>query len=275
MAGILGILVAIGVVGFFYFVWSPFTADAPKAEASTEELGKETKKVLQSLRKEEQNVFKVLDENLQKISQLKGQVSQVSNEPTKSLDEAVTQMEEVTKVFEDKAKHKEEVRREILQKVGKLYDLRNNAQNELAKLKERQNHLNLEKANIRDADPENVRIRTKGIEQRIEFVQHQVNIWNNFMGTYELMDKEINAVNQRVDRFLVIIDESALVYREALNLLTLQRDVRQAFALLNEDMPEMERLSTEMEQSWGNLDILVESMLSVAETPQPVQSGSQ
>lgn len=239
--------------------------------SSPQQLAMETKQVVRDIRNEEQNVFNILHDNLQKINQLKGQAG---NDPAKSLNEAVTQLEEVTAVFEDKAKHKEEVRKEILQKVGKLHDLRSRAQNELAKLQEKRSGFQQEiaKANVEGGN--HAEVKKKALNQAIRYVDEQIRIWNKFIETYTEMEIQINAINQRVDQFLAIIEASAIVYREALNLLTLQRDVRQAFSLLSEDVPEMERLSQEMEESWKTLDKQVQELLSISESSPSVPTGS-
>jgi chromosome segregation ATPase len=123
--------------------------------SSPQQLAMETKQVVRDIRNEEQNVFNILHDNVQKINQLKGQAG---NDPAKSLNEAVTQLEEVTAVFEDKAAHKEEVRKEILQKVEKLHDLKSRAQDELAKLQEKRSGFqDMEQVHrhlYRDGDPD-------------------------------------------------------------------------------------------------------------------------
>jgi chromosome segregation ATPase len=130
--------------------------------SSPQQLAMETKQVVRDIRNEEQNVFNILHDNVQKINQLKGQAD---NDPTKSLNEAVTQLEEVTAVSEDKAAHKEEVRKEILQKVGKLHDLKSRAQDELAKLQEKRSGFQQEiaKANVEGGN--HAEVKKKALDQ--------------------------------------------------------------------------------------------------------------
>ena len=72
------------------------------------------------------------------------------------------------------------------------------------------------------------------------------------------------AVQRRVDSFLSIIESSAILFREGLNLLKLQRDIDDALSLFTQDMPRMEQLSRDMEQSWSHLDMLVNTLTSMS-----------
>jgi chromosome segregation ATPase len=243
---------------------------------SPRQLATETDQVLDAIRKEEENIFKVLDDNIKKVQKIAQLEGNAGNDPAKSLNESVTQLEEVTKVFEDKAAHKEEVRKEILQKVSKLQDLRSRAQDEMAKLEQKKRDYNHEIATIELGSDDNKAVKKEAFQQAVSYVDKQIDIWNKFMKTYSDVETRINDVNKRVDRFLAIIEASAIIYREALNLITLQRDVQEAFSLLNEDMPEMQRLSEEMVKSWEYLDYQVEVLLSISEPlpPAPAPTGS-
>ena len=52
--------------------------------------------------------------------------------------------------------------------------------------------------------------------------------------------------------------------REGLNLLKLQRDINDALSLFTQDLPRMEQLSRDMEQSWSHLDTLVNTLTSMS-----------
>ncbi len=70
----------------------------------------------------------------------------------------------------------------------------------------------------------------------------------------------MTAIENKIDSFLSMIDSTALVFKEGLNLLQLQQSISEALALFTNDLPQMERLTDEMRQSWEHLDYLVESL---------------
>jgi 5'-deoxynucleotidase YfbR-like HD superfamily hydrolase len=97
-------------------------------------------------------------------------------------------------------------------------------------------------------------------DQQREFLQ----LWSEFYSTEQQIRSETAAVQQRIDSFLSVIESSAILFREGLNLLKLQRDINDALSLFTEDMPQMEQLSKDMEQSWSHLDMLVNTLTSMS-----------
>jgi len=71
-------------------------------------------------------------------------------------------------------------------------------------------------------------------------------------------------VQKVTNSFLSVIDSSAILFREGLNLLVLQRDINEALSLFTRDLPKMEQLTTDMQKSWVHLDSLVENLTSVS-----------
>ena len=92
----------------------------------------------------------------------------------------------------------------------------------------------------------------------------QLQLWNEFHKTEQSIRAETLVVQQRIDSFLSVIESSAILFREGLNLLKLQRDINDALSLFTQDMPKMEQLMRDMEQSWGHLDTLVNTLTSMS-----------
>ena len=106
--------------------------------------------------------------------------------------------------------------------------------------------------------------RKEALTQAIEYVDMQLQLWNEFHSLEQEIRSETVAVQRRVDSFLSIIESSAILFREGLNLLKLQRDIDDALSLFTQDMPRMEQLSRDMEQSWSHLDMLVNTLTSMS-----------
>lgn len=92
----------------------------------------------------------------------------------------------------------------------------------------------------------------------------QLQLWSEFYSTEKQIRDETVVVQLRIDSFLSVIESSAILFREGLNLLKLQRDINDALSLFTQDLPRMEQLSRDMEQSWSHLDMLVNTLTSMS-----------
>jgi hypothetical protein len=97
----------------------------------------------------------------------------------------------------------------------------------------------------------------------MKYVDMQLQLWSEFYKTEQQIREETIVVQRRIDSFLSVIESSAILFREGLNLLKLQRDIDDALSLFTQDLPRMEQLSRDMEQSWSHLDMLVNTLTSM------------
>lgn len=115
-----------------------------------------------------------------------------------------------------------------------------------------------------DPNPEIVRTRKAALTQATKYIDMQLQLWSEFSNTENQIKNETAVVQQRIDSFLSVIESSAILFREGLNLLKLQRDINNALSLFTQDLPQMEQLSRDMEQSWSHLDMLVNTLTSMS-----------
>jgi len=109
-----------------------------------------------------------------------------------------------------------------------------------------------------------VRTRKAALTQAIKYIDMQLQLWSEFYSTEKQIRDETVVVQLRIDSFLSVIESSAILFREGLNLLKLQRDINDALSLFTQDLPRMEQLSRDMEQSWSHLDMLVNTLTSMS-----------
>jgi len=117
---------------------------------------------------------------------------------------------------------------------------------------------------VQDPNPQIVRTRTEAFQQAIKYIDQQILLWQNFLAIENDIANQMNVINASLSSFLSVIDSSAILYREALNLLTLQKNLNDALSLFTQDLPEINTLTTQMEKSWSNLDFLVTSLVNVS-----------
>jgi hypothetical protein len=118
-------------------------------------------------------------------------------------------------------------------------------------------------ASLNNSNPEIMRTRKKALTQSINYVDMQIILWNQFYTIENEISGEMSNIQERIDSFLSMIESSAILFREGLNLIKLQRDINEALALFNNDIPKMEQLTKDMEASWDNLDYLVDTLISI------------
>jgi len=151
-----------------------------------------------------------------------------------------------------------------LKKITAIEELQENVQDETARLNELRNSYATMLKTFTDPDPEIVRTRKAALTQTIKYIDMQLQLWNEFHGTEQQIQDETMAVQQRIDSFLSVIESTAILFREGLNLLVLQRDINDALSLFTQDLPRMEQLSRDMELSWSHLDTLVNTLTSMS-----------
>jgi hypothetical protein len=125
--------------------------------------------------------------------------------------------------------------------------------------------------NTQDKNPEIVKSRTVALKQAITYIDRQILLWQNFLAIENDIANQMNVINASLSSFLSVIDSSALVYREGLNLLTLQKNLNDALSLFTQDLPEIKQLTKSMEQSWSSLDYLVTSLTNISNIEIPKQ----
>ena len=236
-----------------------------EVKAAPQELATATQKIVDEVKDQDSSVFEEIQRNVDMVSRLKQDI-ETSRETSKQklLNKVIKELEKVTLSYEDLAGRRESVRKTLLSKITALEKLQEKVGEETTRLKEQRNDYTTMLRTLNDPNPEIMRTRKEALTQAIEYVDMQLQLWNEFHGLEQEIRSETVAVQRRVDSFLSIIESSAILFREGLNLLKLQRDIDDALSLFTQDMPRMEQLSRDMEQSWSHLDMLVNTLTSMS-----------
>lgn len=256
------------------------TSAVKTASASPRVLAENTKDIVQDITTDERDIFSVMVDNFEKVRRLQATVS-TNDDPSDMADDVVLQLEGVAKSFEDVSKKRDQTRKEFLKKVSELPKLMERAEEEIGTLKVRKAEYEQKLAGIDATASESQKARQVSITQAIKYVTRQIAIWEQFTGTQAAIQAQVDTVGTRIDAFMDIIEGNAIVYREAVNLLKLQRDIREALSVVTEGIPEIERLSQEMQDSWETLNSLVDELLAHSSasaeesTPNPTPTQQQ
>ena len=235
-----------------------------EAHASPQDLATTTQNIVNEVKEQDNYVFDEIQQNIDMVTRLKSDIQTADEANTqKLLNHVIDELEKITISYENLSERREEIRRNLLAKVTALEELQETVQTEVTRLNERRNTYSTMLKTFNDPDPEIVRTRKAALTQAIRYIDMQLQLWNEFYGTEQQIRSETAVVQQRIDSFLSVIESTAILFREGLNLLKLQRDINDAISLFTQDLPRMEQLSRDMEQSWTHLDTLVNTLTSM------------
>jgi len=236
-----------------------------EVKAAPQELATATQKIVNEVKEQDNSVFEEIQKNIDMVNELKSDIeNSKESDKQKLLNNVVNDLEKVTESYEDLSGKREEIRKTLLRKIEAIEDLQGRVQKETARLNELRNDYSTTLKTFNDPDPEIVRTRKAALTQTIQYVDMQLQLWSEFYSTEKQIRSETAVVQQRIDSFLSVIESSAMLFREGLNLLKLQRDINDALSLFTQDLPKMEQLSRDMEQSWSHLDTLVNTLTSMS-----------
>lgn len=245
---------------------------AAKAHALPVTLAEETQKVVRDMKGTEDQVFLTLQTNLTNVQALSKRLREEPDNPQLRKD-IITVLEEATKSFNDLSNNKDDFRQELQKKLERLKDLQGRADQAVRDLQQRRAKFSQEDTSG-STDPIVISARRQAFQQAQRYVDDQINIWNQFIQTHTSIQTELGTINQRIEAFLSMIDATAVVYSEALNLVKLQQDVRWALSLFTQDLPQMTTLTESMRSSWGTIDSLVQALVNLSE-PASAEANNQ
>jgi len=251
-------------------------------------LAAETQKTVQQVEADTDDVFAEIQHNIDLVTALKAKVSdaKVQGQPLSldvvikdirvvsksynklsgqhdgigqplSLDVVIKDIRVVSKSYNKLSGQHDSIRRGLLRKIANIEDMQTRVDTEIETLNQRRADYSEQLRAVSDQNPDIVRTRQESLTQAIRYVEAQVFLWTEFNAIEADIIAEMGNVQKSIDSFLSVIDSSAILFREGLNLLVLQRDINEAMSLFTRDLPRMEQLTRDMEKSWANLDYLI------------------
>lgn len=228
-------------------------------------LAAETQKTVQQVAADTDDVFADIQKNIDLVTALKVKVQDARIQGVSlSLDEVIKDIRTVSKSYDKLSGQHDNIREGLLRKIANIEDMQERVETEIDTLKERRADYIEQLRMVSDPNPDIVRTRQKSLAQAIRYVEAQVILWSEFNAIEADIIAEMGNVQKSIDSFLSVIDSSAILFREGLNLLVLQRDINEALSLFTRDLPRMEQLTRDMEKSWANLDYLIDTLTSIS-----------
>ncbi|MBI2831678.1 MAG: hypothetical protein HYX79_05425 [Chloroflexi bacterium] len=247
------------------------TIGCSPVQAMPQDLATATQKIVNQVKEQDNSVFEEIQQNIDMVNKLRADIetSKESNKQ-KLLNNVVKELEKVTISYENLSGRRVDIRKNLLKKITSIEELQKKVQKETARPNELKNSYSNTLRTFSDPEPEIVRTRKAALTQAIKYIDMQLQLWSGFNSTEQQIRQETVVVQKRIDSFLSVIESSAILFREGLNLLKLQRDINDALSLFTQDLPRMEQLSRDMEQSWSHLDMLVNTLTSMSIKISPV-----
>ena len=225
-----------------------------------------TQDIVTWLKDESTSTYDKIQANINKVTMLKTQLETLRTEGKPAdLNAIIKDIEAVTRSYESLASQRDDIRNTLLGKIDKIQDMMNRVDDEINKLYEKKADY---EARIREpsSNEEILRTRQKALTKAITYVDKEISLWQQFKSIEQDINNELLGIQKTLDEFLSVIESSAILFREGLTLLELQRDINNALSLFTVDVPQMKQLSMDMENSWDTLDFLVNSLTSLSVT---------
>jgi len=228
-------------------------------------LAAETQDTVVEVKTDSASVYAEIQANINLTLELKNKVQQAQLAGTPmTIDQIISDVTKITESYEKLSGQHQAITQSILQKIKTINDMEQQVNEAITDLQTRKTDYQNQLLNLHDPNPEIVKSRTTALQQAIKYTDSQILLWQNFLAIENEIAGQMNTINNSINSFLSVIDSSALVYREGLNLLTLQKNFNDALSLFNQDLPEITSLTAQMENAWSNLDFLVTSLTNTS-----------
>ena len=206
-------------------------------------------------------VFKQIERNLKALDEIINLVEN-AKDINAVIDDVIERLEEITVSYEKIARMRPQIEEDLRKQIGKLREMLRRSRNEIENLKREKMELQSKLNNVgMITDPDIRTIKRKSLEARIKLKEKQIQIWQGFLEIQENIRKAVEQADRTITKFLIVLEENGKVYREALNVVKLQRDIqRAAESMVN--IAEIGRLTDAMISSWQDFQHLIE-MLTV------------
>jgi hypothetical protein len=253
------LVIVISLLILFTFIGSCDSTLIPKA------LANDTQDIVNDAKTDSTNVFSEIQHNIDLVKSLKDKVSK-SNLNTKPLtvDDVIQDIQTISDSYNKLSGRHESIRKGLLGKINTIEDMKKQVSNEISDLRKRKTDYTTQLNQVKDPNPDIVTTRKQALNQAIKYVDAQIKLWLDFNIVEGSISTQMVTVEKTVDSFLSVVDSSAILFKEALNLLKLQKDINDAVSIITKDVPAMEQLTNDMVKSWSNLDNLVNSLTTIS-----------
>ena len=236
------------------------------ADLTPKALAASSSAVAEDVKADSSDIFAEIQYNIDLVSELKTQIqNDQMNGKSPSLKAVIQDIGVIANSYSNLASQRDDIRKSLLKKVANLERMKATVDAEIKALQERKVGY-LEQIRLLDTTSQEIyRTRQKALSQASTYVDKQIALWERFNEIQKGIIIETSDISNKIDLFLSMIESSSILFNEALNLLQLQADIKEAIKLFSSDLPKLEELTKSMEESWGELDSLINAMTGVAQ----------
>lgn len=222
--------------------------------------------IAEDVKTDSSDVFDEIQRNIDLVSKLKTEIqNDQMNGKQPSLKSVIQDIQVVASSYNNLASQRDDIRKAMLKKVSNLEKMRDTVDDEIQILRERKSGYLEQVRTLDNSNAEVYRTRQKALSQAVSYINKSISLWERFNEIQSGIIIETSDISDKIDLFLSMIESSSILFNEALNLLQLQADIEEAIRLFSSDLPKLEELTKSMEQSWGELDSLINAMTGVAQ----------
>lgn len=222
--------------------------------------------IAEDVKTDSSDVFDEIQRNIDLVSKLKTEIqNDQMNGKQPSLKSVIKDIQVVADSYNNLASQRDDIRKAMLKKVSNLEKMRDTVDDEIQILRERKSGYLEQVRTLDNSNAEVYRTRQKALSQAVSYINKSISLWERFNEIQSGIIIETSDISDKIDLFLSMIESSSILFNEALNLLQLQADIEEAIRLFSSDLPKLEELTKSMEQSWGELDSLINAMTGVAQ----------
>lgn len=235
------------------------------AESNTPiaEIAKDTKQAVDDFFRSEsaQDVYATIRSNVKALDSLIELVEKTSDRK-RILDAVVETMEKMTTSFEEIAAQTPEIERGLREQVEELQHLLESSGDEIEKLRGEKRDLQNQVDSLFNShlDADLIEIRKRALSRRIEYIGMEIQTWEHFVSTQDEILRTVQRSDKAIRKFVFVLNENATVYRGALRVIKLRRDLQRAMEAMS-NIAEIEALTAEVIDSWEDLKRLVDNLM--------------
>ncbi|MDI3543091.1 MAG: hypothetical protein PWP57_694 [Candidatus Atribacteria bacterium] len=179
-------------------------------------------------------------------------------EKAKSLDEVINpvvdKLEEITISYEHISNLRPQIEEELRGKVEEFQNLLKKSKDQIKILEDEKSGLEEELKELSlEQDEEVKKVKRRSLSMQVEFKTKEIQIWREFVSLEDKIYETIKDADQTIKKFLLVLSENAKVYRGALEVVKLQRDIKSLANFMS-----LQQLSDELISTWQDLHCLIE-----------------
>ncbi len=254
--------VAVGLVVFIAFFLGSLVGDIPPSyskedmKSMAEKVGSTTQSFYTT---GSDQVYYQIERNLVALDEI---IDMVKNAESLEvvINPMVEKLEEITISYERISALRPQIEKELRGKVGELQELLRKSKGQIRILEDEQLELEEELQELSQEPDEEIKyIKRRSLEMQIEFKAKEIQIWKEFISLEDKIYETIKNADQTIKKFLLVLSENAKVYRGALEVVKLQRDIKSLVNFMS-----LQQFSDELVSTWQDLQYLIELLTQEA-----------